>query len=134
MENQLMAAISKLAKFEEIPVGKFVVDEIVTLKVNANVQKLEDHQYTPTNSVPLKAVIGILLAKMGFQRERAMAILVEAITQALLEEKSADSALRDRISDVDLAMSRVQSVLEALPKQTRKGALKVEGKIEHLLS
>jgi hypothetical protein len=34
------------------------------------VKRLADQEYTPTISIPLKATVALLLAKMGFQRDR----------------------------------------------------------------
>ena len=100
------AAIARLLEKQNIsvPVGKFKVDHTVTIRVNATVTRLADQEYTPTIAIPLKATLALLLVKMGFQREHASALLVEAMTEALNAGTLGSEAIEDRIADVDEAV------------------------------
>lgn len=131
MHDILHVAIAKLLKdTPDLPVGTVEVDETVTLKVKATIKRNADHDYTPTVAIPLKATLALLLAKMGFQRDNAAALLVEAMTEALNEERLGEETISERLADVDAAMARVQAITAALPKENRKGATTVKGSVE----
>lgn len=131
MHDILHVAIAKLLKdTPDLPVGTVEVDETVTLKVKATIRRNKDGEYTPTVSIPLKATLALLLAKMGFQRERAAELLVDAMTEALNEDRLGEETITARLADVDTAMERVQEITAALPKETRKGAVTVKGSVE----
>jgi len=131
MHDILHVAIAKLLKdTPDVPVGTVTVDETVTLKVKATIKRNKDGEYTPTVSIPLKATLALLLAKMGFQRDRAAELLVEAMTEALNEDRLGEETISERLADIDTAMERVQAITAALPKETRKGAVTVKGSVE----
>ena len=136
MHDILHVALAKLlekqikARSIDVPVGQVTVDETITLHVKATVKRLADQTYTPTISIPLKATLALLLAKMGFQRDRAADLLVEAMTEALNDDTLGSEAIAARLADVDTAMERVQAITAALPKDSRKGATSVVGTIE----
>lgn len=131
MHDVLHVAIAKLLKeTPDLPVGTVTVDETVTLKVKATIKRNKDGEYTPTVSIPLKATLALLLAKMGFQRDRAAELLVEAMTEALNEDRLGEETISERLADIDTAMERVQAITAALPKETRKGAVTVKGSVE----
>jgi hypothetical protein len=130
MHDILHVAIAKLLKeTPDLPVGTVEVDETVTLKVKATVKRNRDNEYTPTVSIPLKATLALLLAKMGFQRERAAELLVDAMQDALNGGLLGEETVLARLADVDTAMQRVQEITAALPKETRKGAVTVKGSV-----
>ena len=131
MHDLLHVALGKLLKdTPDVPVGVVEVDETVTLHVKATIRRNQDGEYTPTVSIPLKATLALLLAKMGFQRERAAELLVDAMTEALNEGLLGEETVTARLADVDAAMARVQAITAALPKETRKGAVTVKGSVE----
>jgi len=131
MNDLLHVAIAKLLKdTPDLPVGQVTVDETVTLHVKATIKRNQDGEYTPTISIPLKATMALLLAKMGFQRERAAELLIEAMTEALSGERLGEDAISERMADVDAAMARVTAITDALPKAVRKGATTVKGSVE----
>jgi len=131
MHDLLHVALGKLLKdTPDVPVGVVEVDETVTLHVKATIRRNQDGEYTPTVSIPLKATLALLLAKMGFQRERAAELLVDAMTEALNEGLLGEETVLARLADVDAAMARVTAITAALPKETRKGAVTVKGSVE----
>jgi len=131
MNDLIHVAIAKLLKeTPDLPVGQVTVDEVVTLKVKADIRRGEDVEYTPTVSIPLKATMALLLARMGFQREMASALLVDAMSEALNGVRLGEDAICDRLADVDAAMARVTELTKALPKAVRKGAVTVKGTVE----
>lgn len=119
----LNAVIGKLAKGNNpIAPGSYSIDETITLRVAGTIDKGDDENYTPTISVPVKALAATLLPRLGATREAGIAVLVEAITEALNNGKKADETLRNRMKDADAAFDMVnQRVLANLPPSTRTG-------------
>ena len=131
MNDALQVAIAKIIAKDlpELATGSYEIDQTVTLHVKGTVKKGADCEYTPTVSVPLKATVALLLNKMGFQRDRAAELLVEAMTEALEWERLGEETIVERLADVDAAMERVQQITAQLPKQLRKGATTVKGTV-----
>lgn len=116
------AVLAKLAKANgPLAPGNYAVDETVTIRLAGSVDKAEDEVYTPTIAIPVKAVLGTLLPRLGATREAGMAVLIEAMTEAVNLDVKGDSTLKARMKDVDAAMAQVESVLDALPPKTRTG-------------
>ena len=127
----LSAVLAKLVKSNgPLSVGTHTVDETVTIRVSGSVVKSEDEDYKPTISVPVKALAACLLSRMGATRESSIALLSEAITDALASGFKADETIRDRLKDVDEAFRLVNDrVLDTLPLQTRTGKTRVDATI-----
>lgn len=114
-----------------LPAGSVRVDETITLRVCGTLDKCPDESYTPTISVPVKALAATLLPRLGATREAALAVLVEAITEALQNDRKADATLRERMKDADGAFKMVNDrLLATLPKSTRTGKTFWEGSVE----
>ena len=99
---------------------------VVALKHNIKSGRM-DYAYSkvPTVSVPLKETMALLLAKMGFQREKAMAIRVEVMTEAIGTTGRGQGALAAALPIVVEAMTMVENeVLARLPRTTCKGVVK----------
>ena len=118
----LAAALGKMAKASgRIPAGVYTVDETITMRVVGDVKKSQDEEYVPTIAMPVKAIMATLLPRLGATREAAMAVLVEAMTEAVEMEQQGDAALKSRMKDVDSAFETVAAVLDALPPKSRTG-------------
>lgn len=111
-------------------VGETNIDMEFNVHVKGTIKKSADVEFTPTISIPLKMTVALLLAKMGFQRDKAMALLVESMTEALTLGEKGEDKIAEHIADVDAAMERVTAVTAALPKQIRKGPTNIKGAIE----
>lgn len=140
MERIVALALAKAAdrlvgKGFAPPVGNHPIDEVVALRIKGNVEKLSDEDYVPTVHVPLKLALALVLEKAGFQREYAMNLLVDAMTEALDAEVKGEETnliVAQRIKDVEMAAERVESTMAALPKATRTGKTFVRVAIEEL--
>ena len=121
----LSAVFAKMNKGVSLPAGHHPVDETITLRVSGSVMKGADEEYVPTTSIPYKKVMEMFLARMGFQRERAMDILVQSMTDAVNGVSPADVGLQNYIK-VDEVEKIVQNGLDAMPTKSRKGKTKVE--------
>ena len=136
MNQAIMTAIQSvigkaLKALPSMPVGRVSFDETITLRIVGSVEKSEDEEYTPTISVPVKALAATLLPRLGATREAAIGTLVEAITEALNNDTKADATLRDRMKDAEGAFKMVQDrLLATLPKATRTGKTFVDATVE----
>jgi len=131
MDATLLTALStvlaKLCKASgPLAPGSYNVDETLTIRLAGTVLKAEDETYIPTVDIPLKRTMALLLARMGVQRDAAMAALVAAMSDALNADRNADGDIDAYMKDVDAAMARVQSVTAALPPKTRTGKTRVD--------
>ena len=134
MNDAILVALSKLLN-NNAPVlapGTYPVNGEVTLRVQGVVTKGEDSEYTPTVDIPLIPTLALVLEKSGITRERSIALLTEAMQEALALGQRAQGAVCDRITDIETALARVREVTDALPKKLRAGQTRVRGEIEIL--
>lgn len=112
------------------------IDEVVTIRIRGTVKKAKDTTRIPTTSIPLKVAMALLLEKAGYgreaQRQEAMHLLIEAMTEALEDGWETNDSVAERIKDIDKAMERVQSGLAQLPPVDVNGAVKVNVTVEEL--
>lgn len=136
MNQIIMTAVqSVIAKslkaMPALPVGKVAFDETLTIRVHGSVEKIADEEYTPTISVPVKALAATLLPRLGATREAAIQTLVEAITEALNNDRKADATLRERMKDAEGAFQMVNDrLLATLPKSVRTGKTFVDATVD----
>ena len=136
MNQAIMTAVTTvigkaLKAMPAMPCGRVTFDETVTLRIVGSVEKGDDEEYTPTISVPVKALAATLLPRLGATREAALATLVAAITEALNSDRKADTTLRERMADAEQAFKLVNDrLLSTLPKSTRTGKTFVDATVE----
>jgi len=105
-----------------IPVGTHHVDMTVTLHVKGDVKKGADCMVKSTVNIPLKATMALFLSKMGFMRDQASEMLLEAMTEALALGDDAEEKIKDKLADVNVAMARVSALVGSLPLKPKSGA------------
>ena len=113
-----------------VSVGTHQVDQVLTVRIKGEVKKFPDETYTPTVSVPLKSVVAVLLHLCGFQREKAVDTLTQAIGMALNLGKDTSDEVTKLLKDVDDCMKRVEDMTSTLPPQHRVGRCSVKGELE----
>ena len=126
MLNNARALLAKSWKNEaaDLPVGRHQIDHTLLVRVQGHVEKHEDQMIAPTVSIPLVSVLAYFWERAGIERDAAMAMLREAITEAMRENRKEDAAVLKRIEDVEAAIKAVKSDLIAkLPKMPRAGRL-----------
>lgn len=120
------ALIAKSWKNEaaELPVGKHEVNETLIVRVRGEIEKHDDQMIAPTVSIPLVSVLAYFWERAGIERDAAMSMLREAITEAMTDGRKEDAAVLKRIEDVEAAIKAVKTDLIAtLPKMPRAGRL-----------
>jgi hypothetical protein len=130
MNNPTLLALAKLLEHEaktkrpKVRAGDYALDQDILLHVEGTLHVGDDHEYTPTTSIPWKTTLALFVRYAGITREHALRGLVQAM-QAALAAESDESAeeLIEALADLDEAESEVQASLSELPKQNRKGAV-----------
>jgi hypothetical protein len=76
----------------------------------------------------LIAVLALFWEKCGIVRDRALAMLREALQEAMTAKVKEDRHIKDRIKDVDEAVKAIrQGLIASLPKMHREGKLLIDG-------
>lgn len=108
----------------DLPVGRHEVNETLIVRVRGEIEKHDDQMIAPTISIPIIPVLAFFWEKVGLERDAAMTMLKEAITEAMQENRKEDAAVLKRIEDVEAAIKAVKTDLIAtLPKMPRAGRL-----------
>lgn len=108
----------------DLPVGRHKVNETLIVRVRGQVERHDDQMIAPTVSIPLVSVLAYFWERAGIERDAAMSMLREAITEAMQENRKEDAAVLKRIEDVEAAIKAVKTDLIAtLPKMPRAGRL-----------
>ena len=123
MDN-VKGLIAKCWKNEllDLEPGTHHVDEFVTLHVSGSIVKQNDLMVSPTASLPLIPILALFWEKSGFHRDKALAILREAITEAMKDGKGKSERIESKMKDVESAVKAVKSgLISQLPKVSRSG-------------
>jgi len=126
MLTNAKALLAKSWKNEcaDLPVGRHEVNETLLVRVRGEIEKHDDQMIAPTVSIPLVSVLAFFWERAGIERDTAMSMLREAITEAMTDGRKEDAAVLKRIEDVEAAIKAVKSDLIAtLPKMPRAGRL-----------
>jgi len=84
-----------------------------------------DTDKAPTCSIPLLPTLALMIKRMGFQREKALEVLTEVMTQAINLDKDATKALLAETGVADAEKLLKTEVIAKLPRTPVKGAVKV---------
>jgi mannitol-specific phosphotransferase system IIBC component len=71
----------------------------------------------------------LILDKAGFQRENMMKIIVECMKEAMESKTKGNSIIAERLKDIDVAMERVSTMTEQLPKKSKQGIVTIKGNV-----
>lgn len=124
MNSKALIAKSWKNETADLSVGRHEIDETLLVRVTGHVEKHEGQMIAPTVSIPLVSVLAFFWEKAGIERDAAMDMLREAITEAMQENRKEDTAVQKRIEDVNAAIKAVKTDLIAqLPKMPRAGKL-----------
>lgn len=126
MCENVKALIAKAWKDEDLDLepGRYEFDEVLTVRVSGSVEKQADQLVAPTTSIPLVPTLALFWEKCGVTRDKALAMLRVAITEAMNEKADKSEHIEARMKDVDAAIKAVKEELIAkLPKVSRSGRL-----------
>lgn len=124
MLNSIKGLLGKALKDEEVelPVGRHHFDEVLLVHVQGSVEKHDDQLAAPTVSIPLVTTLALFWEKAGIEKDKALSLLREAITEAMAEGVDENRQIKARIDDVTAAISAVRKeLIDKLPKMRRSG-------------
>jgi hypothetical protein len=126
MLNQIKALLAKKWKNEAATLepGHHAVDEVLVIRVTGSVERKDDQLVAPTVSIPLLPTLALFWEKAGIARDDALAMLREALTEAMDDGVKEDANIQKRIEDVNAAVTAVRKdLISKLPKMHRNGKL-----------
>lgn len=94
--------------------------EVAEMRVAPDTDKI------PTSSIPLLPTCALLLKRMGVQREDALNIMREVMTQALELGKDASTRLLEETGVAEMEQRLREEVIAKLPRVPVKGAVTVK--------
>lgn len=124
--NQIKNLLSKIWDKEksEFGVGRHQIDEVLVVRVKGSIEKCVDQLVSPTVSIPLVSTLALFWSKAGLNRDEALTLLREAITEAMDDKVNGNAAIQQRIDDVQEAISAIRNdLINQLPKMKRSGRL-----------
>ena len=124
MDTSIKALIVKKFKDAELDldVGRHWIDETVVLRVSGSVERHEDQWIAPTISIPLIPTIAFFWERLGVEKDAAMTVLREAITEAMQAKINESPSIKSKLDDVAEAVSAVKrGLIGELPKMRRAG-------------
>lgn len=127
-ERLAMSKISAGDARDIVKPGTYNIDTTVNIKGTITVG--EDYMTTPTANIPILPVMALLVQRMGFQREKAMKIIVDAINESIADK---DTTVLDNLQ-------KDTAEIEAAIEVVRKGIInklakvKANGKVTHKLT
>jgi len=124
MDSNVKALIVKKFKDAEmdLDVGRHWVDETFVVRVSGAVERHEDQWIAPTVSIPLIPTVAFFWDRLGVEKDDAMRVLREAITEAMLAKTNESPAIKSRMDDVAEAVEAFKrDLIGELPKMRRAG-------------
>ena len=124
--NEIKNLIAKVWGKEkaDFGVGRHEIDEVLVVRVRGSVEKHTDQLVSPTVSIPLVSTLALFWEKAGLNRDEALSLLREAITEAMDDKVNEDASIQARIDDVQSAIAHIrQNLIDQLPKMKRSGRL-----------
>lgn len=124
MDSSIKALIVKKFKDSEmdLDVGRHWIDETVVVRVSGTVERHEDQWIAPTVSIPLIPTLAFFWERLGVEKDQAMSVLRDAITEAMKAQVSESPSIKSKMDDVADALAAVKRDLIAeLPKMRRAG-------------
>ena len=124
MDSNIKALIVKKFKDTEMDlnVGRHWVDETVVVRVSGTVERHEDQWIAPTISIPLIPTITFFWERLGVEKDRALSVLRDAITEAMRAKVNESPRIKSKMDDVAEAIAAVKwDLIGELPKMRRAG-------------
>lgn len=121
-----MILLTKRLKPADLPVGTHLVDRTVTLRIQGTVTRAQDKQRTPSQSLPHKRILAVLLDQLGPEGEAAIELAVQAAAVALDEGRD----ISEQLERWEAAEARITQMLRAnLTPVTVRGDTRAAGEV-----
>ncbi len=128
LSNLQVVVLSKIAgqldKKADVAPGAHSFD--FTVRVKGQATRGEDSEQKATCRALTMETLALFIQRAGMQREKALEILVDVMTDNIVRDASQQDALL-KITGVKAAMVRLDAEMDKLPKTKKKGAFKFKG-------
>lgn len=131
LQKLVLASVKTGDARDEVQPGVYDFD--FTIRAKGTLSKGKDTEKTPTSSMPHITVLALMVRRMGIQRDAALAMLQECMTEALTMDVDAREKLLEAQPEIALAEQQVRKTLAALPKSPVKGAVKVQANFDNVV-
>ena len=124
MDSSIKALIVKKFKDAELDldVGRHFIEETVVVRISGTVERHEDQWILPTVSIPLIPTIAYFWERLGVDKDAAIRVLRDAITEAMKERINESPSIKSKMDDVAEAVAPVRrELIGELPKMRRAG-------------
>lgn len=124
MDTTFKALLAKKFKDTDLALntGRHFIDESFVVHISGTVERHEDQWVAPTVSIPLIPTIAFFWDRLGVEKNEAMQVLRDAISQAMQAKVEESPAIKSKMEDVAASISAVkQDLLAVLPKMRRSG-------------
>lgn len=127
----LTSQLKKLAKGQRplLAPGVHQISQRVSFDLVGEMTVGEDHERTPTQSIPYKTAFALFVRYSGVTGEAAAKAMERALHEAIAMERDgepdakAKATLLKGVADLDDAEKIVQKQLDALPKKSVRGTV-----------
>lgn len=126
-ERLAMSKISAGDARDIVKPGVYNIDTTVNIKGTITVG--EDYETTPTANIPILPVMALLVQRMGFQREKAMKLIVDAINESIADKDT--TVLENLQKDTAEIEAAIEVVRKGIISKLAK--VKANGKVTHKL-
>lgn len=129
-DENIKGLLAKTWKDEPIDLepGRHYCDEVLTVRITGTVEKKDDEFIAPTVSIPLIPTLALFWEKCGLDRDEALRLLREAVTEAMLDGVKEDGHIQSHIDDVETAIKAIRTdLINRLPKMRRTGKVITKG-------
>jgi len=117
MLNTIKSLVAKSWKNSKATLkhGTHYIDEEFVVRVQGSVEKLPDELAAPTvdSSVPLIPALALFWEKSGIARDSALAMLRDALQEAMQKGVKEDPNIQSRMEDIEAAMKAIRQELIA---------------------
>ena len=124
MDSNIKALIVKKFKDAELnlDLGRHWIDETFVVWVSGAVERNENQWIAPTISIPLIPTVAFFWERLGVEKDAAMRVPREAITEAMRLQTNESPAIKSRMDDVAEAVAAVKrDLICEQPKMRRTG-------------
>lgn len=122
-----LVADAATARRDALEVGEHEIKEILTLQIDGTVKVSADSTRAPTCSIPLLATVALMLKRMGVQREAALDILRDVMSEAIKLGKDATEQLLTEYGVAETMETLQDEVIAKLPRVPARGQVRVKG-------
>jgi hypothetical protein len=129
-------AISKFVDDEardQVEPGTYDIDKVVRFKGGMVVSE-DPKPRSPTVMIPWMEVFALSLHRAGVTRDKTLQLVAETVKDCLENKDSAVGCIKESFPEIQLMIERIKKeVVEQLPKQATRGAVKVSLVVEEVV-